>query len=123
GNKAVALMPQDADALRNLGRAYYGAKRFPEAVTVFEKIARAEPPTAEAQNNLGNAYYQAKRLQEAVSAYKAAISIRPNHGSAHFGLAVSYATLGDKKGFTQEYTILKQLDPKLAAELARLVTK
>jgi tetratricopeptide (TPR) repeat protein len=105
----------------NLGRAYYGGKKFAEAATIFEKIAKAEPGSAEVHNNLGNVYFQAKRLPDAAAAYKAALSIRPDYASAHFGLALTYATLGDRKGYIEEYNAVFKLDQNLAAELRRRV--
>jgi tetratricopeptide (TPR) repeat protein len=66
---------------------------------------------------MGLTYGTLGRYQEAIEAFKKAISLKPDDANAHFGLGLSYLSIGNRGSALDEYKILKSLDEKMADEL------
>jgi len=67
--------------------------------------------------NLGITYGQLGRYPEAIEAFKRAVSLLPDSANAHFGLGLSYLSVGDKGSALEEYKVLKTLNKAMANEL------
>ena len=70
-----------------LGLAYYGLPRIPQAITVFDKLAREHPDLDLVQFFLGNCYQTTGDYEKAEPHYKRAIELNPQQGSYYAALA------------------------------------
>jgi tetratricopeptide (TPR) repeat protein len=76
-DKALALKPQLAEALTNLGNALKGQNRFEEALACYDKALALNPESVAALNNCGDALFALRRPAEALAAYDRAVAIAP----------------------------------------------
>lgn len=118
--QTIRIKPNHAGAYSNMGVAYVRLGRWNEAIKAYEEAIRIKsdaPETYLTYFNLGIAYGQFERYAEAIEAFKQALRIRPNDTETHFTLGLTYLYLGDRSSALDEYTILKELDKKLADSL------
>ncbi len=84
--KAVALVPNDAEAHSNLGNALKDLSRLEEAEASYRQAIALKPDFAQAHSNLGNALKDLSRLEEAEASYRQAIALKPDFAQAHSNL-------------------------------------
>ena len=84
--KAVAILPNDAEAHSNLGNTLKELGRLEDAEASYSKAIAIKPEYAEAHFNLGNALQELGRLEEAEASYRKAIEIKPDLAEAHSNL-------------------------------------
>jgi tetratricopeptide (TPR) repeat protein len=72
---------------------------------------------------LGLLRYKEKKYGEAVAALKQATEIKPDMGEARFNLALAQMAKSNRAGAISQYRLLEESDPKLAADLYRLLYK
>jgi protein O-GlcNAc transferase len=70
-----------------LGLAYYGLPRIPQAIAVFDKLAREHPELDLVQFFLGNSYQTTGDFEKAEPHYKRAIELNPQQASYYAALA------------------------------------
>ncbi len=70
-----------------LGVAYYGLRRIPQAITIFENLAREHPELDLVQFFLGNCYQTTGAFEKAERHYKRAIEVNPQKASYYAALA------------------------------------
>ncbi len=93
--KAVALDPNDADAVLTLGEVLSCVGRSQEAMEFVEKAMRLNPHyPASYVFALGQVYYLTGCYEEAITALQRVLARNPDHRAAHFFLAIIYAELG-----------------------------
>ncbi len=85
--KAVALDPNFAVALRNQGQMLLELRRPEEAQDVFERWVAIEPNSVDGLTNLGIAALAAEDALRAESALRCAVSLDPAHIDAYVQLA------------------------------------
>ncbi len=93
--KAVALAPNDADALQSLGMVLIYADRPKEAIKYLKDAIRLNP--LEGHYLLGLAYMVLQKYEKALEYAEHSLAIYPNGLGAHMITAVSYAHLGRKE--------------------------
>ena len=86
--KFLAIKPDDADALRNLGAIELQMGQAEAAIGLIRRSLEIDNTSADAQCNLGLALKQAGHLEEAEQAYRSAISSDPTIVDAHSNLGV-----------------------------------
>lgn len=86
--KAVALLPRDAQAHSNLGNALKAAGRLSEAEASYRHALMLNADDVVARYNLGTVLQLGGRKAEAEAAYRAAISNQPDFSEAIYNLAV-----------------------------------
>jgi tetratricopeptide (TPR) repeat protein len=94
--KALALDPNDAAAVSNLGAALNGAGRLEEAAAQFRRAFEIDPENARAHSNMGIALARAKKYGEAAKYFERAIELRPSDAetrSAYGGMLVEMGKL------------------------------
>jgi tetratricopeptide (TPR) repeat protein len=76
-----------------------------------------KPDWPAAQNNLGFAYGNLGMWKQAIAYHKEAIRLKPDYGGAIYNLGVAYLMSGDKKAATEQYQILRTINPNNANNL------
>ena len=93
---AIALDPDDVDALGNLGLLYASMPdRGADARRIFERAADAAPDNAVAQANLGSWYLNNGYLAESIERLSAAVALAPGFVGGMTNLALAYARAGN----------------------------
>ncbi len=90
--KALEVNPKDARTLLLMGIAQFDQNRFDEAFDCLSRSAEADPQNPETQNYLGITLSQKGQRAAAETALRKAIQLSPAYPSAHYNLAVIYAT-------------------------------
>jgi tetratricopeptide (TPR) repeat protein len=92
--QVLAVVPDDADALNNLGVLLSANREFDRALTLLRRATTLAPHNAGAWNNVGAVYREQGKGAEAVAAFQHALSIDPKHQGARVGLAQQYLATG-----------------------------
>ncbi len=93
--RCLALTPDNAEALVNLGRLVQTQGRVHEAEDCYRRARTARPDLAVAAFNLGTVLDEQQRRLEAADAYRTAVELEPDFPDAHFNLAGLYDQLGN----------------------------
>ena len=101
--KSIELRPA-FEAYSNLGQAYFGLRRFDDAITAFEQVNRLGALHHSAVGNLARAYYfapgkraQAREIyQRAIRMAEEQLKVNANDSDTHIMLADYNAMLGKR---------------------------
>jgi tetratricopeptide (TPR) repeat protein len=77
--RTLAMKPDHAESLNNIGYLLIGQKKYGEAIRYFEAALKANPNAVEARNNVGYALCMAGRTDEGIAQYRLALKSRPDH--------------------------------------------
>lgn len=80
--RAIALLPGDAELAANLGALLASRGRWPEARDAYERALKLQPGLAGAHNNLGNALLALGQPADALAAFDAALALQPGLSAA-----------------------------------------
>ncbi|MFG6488223.1 tetratricopeptide repeat protein [Roseateles sp. BYS78W] len=80
--RAMQLLPGDADLPANLGAMLADRGRWAEARAAYEQALRLQPRLAGAHNNLGNALLALGQPGEALAAFDRALALQPGLAAA-----------------------------------------
>jgi tetratricopeptide (TPR) repeat protein len=96
--RALALKPDDPDALTGMAHTKYDTGDFGSAITFYEKILAKQPNDADLRTDLGNAYSrrQPPDYDRAIAEYRKALEVNPAHEQALVRLADTALRKGDK---------------------------
>jgi tetratricopeptide (TPR) repeat protein len=124
----LALRPQHAPALINLGTIHYNARKFELAESLYRRATLCDPDYALAFFDLGNVLDEMQRLPEATQAYQRAIALVPQYADAHYNLALAYERQNLKRRAVRHWLTYVRLDPSgpwssHAREQARKILK
>jgi tetratricopeptide (TPR) repeat protein len=99
-------------AHHNLGVAFAGEGRFPEAIKQYQAALQIEPNAANVQTDYGNALAKSGRIPEAIEHYEAALRVLPDSPITHNDLANALAaTPGSVPEAIAEYQTALRLKP------------
>jgi tetratricopeptide (TPR) repeat protein len=90
--RALDADPEDSFSLSLLGIVRFRQERYEDAFDLLSRAARLDPENAETQNYLGITLSQKGQRAPAEAALRRAIKLNPVLPSAHYNLAVVYAT-------------------------------
>jgi len=90
--KALSIDPNDPGSLYLTGYLNYQRERYDDALDALSQSARLDPEKPETQYFLGLTLFKNGDRGPAETALRKAIQLRPAWGSAHYQLAVVYAT-------------------------------
>jgi tetratricopeptide (TPR) repeat protein len=82
-----------ADLRRAIGLA--AARRWDEALPLFQRLRTRHQRDITLLTNLGAAYSDAGRVDDAIATLKAALELQPDHFGAHLNLSTAYHRKGD----------------------------
>ena len=112
-NKALAIKPDYAEAIMNLGSALKDQGKLEEAIEAYNKALVIKPDYAEAYNNMGNTLKDLGKLEEAIEAYNKALAIKPDNAEAKHNLAETLKIYSPKNNHRN---VLIDLDNKIKAK-------
>ncbi|MDC0239589.1 tetratricopeptide repeat protein, partial [Candidatus Thioglobus sp.] len=112
--KALALKPNYAEALNNLGIVYMELGQLDESVKCYEKSIAIRPNYAEALNNLGLTLKELGQLDEAIKYYEKSIAIKPDYAEALNNLGSVFMELGQLDDAIKNYKKALVLKPDYA---------
>ncbi|MEO8426506.1 MAG: tetratricopeptide repeat protein, partial [Verrucomicrobiota bacterium] len=90
--RALVGAPDDAFSLSLYGILKFRQEKMDEAEEALSRAAKIDPQNAETQNYLGITLSQKGLREAAEGALRKAIQLSPGYPSAHYNLAVVYAT-------------------------------
>ncbi len=112
-NRALALKPNDPDALTGMGHTKYDTGDYIGAATYYEKILAQRPTDADVRADLGSTY--SKRTppdyDRAIAEYRKALEIEPSHEQALVRLADAAIHKGDKATAREAIDKLAAVNP------------
>jgi len=121
---AVAIRPDSAGALRNLGYDLRHRKRPDEALAAFRRANELDPACARGYRELGAVLIDLGKLDEAIDAYRRAIELDPKNVWGAIGLAHSgWSTVklpDPPTGVVSRAVALTEQAIQIAAEEGRL---
>ncbi len=126
---AIAADPDNADALANLGLAFYLQRKFEQAIPPLEKAVEIDPDNCTAHYNLGSSRENRRNLVGAIEDYTRAIECDPDYALAYQGrgfirgleLGISSDQGGINDLVKAEYLFTEQGNPDRATESRRMI--
>lgn len=116
--KAVALAPDDAEALTLLGWLDMEVAGDVEtAITSYRKVTALKPDVPEAHNNLGVALKRKGELAEAVASFSRALELKPDFAQAASNRGWAYVDQGKWPAAGADFERSLALQPKDEAAL------
>ncbi|MFL6230798.1 MAG: tetratricopeptide repeat protein [Pyrinomonadaceae bacterium] len=104
----------------NLGLSYAALGKSQEATDALKKAIEIKPDYAEAHYNLGLIYAHDEQYPQAIDEFRQAIKTKPGYAEARYNLALAYYLTDDRAGLAEQQKALQAMNPKLAADLAKL---
>jgi len=115
GERAVALDPNNPEALGQFAWILRFAGRPNEAIVLHRKALRLNPwPRSWQFSGLGMAYWMTGRYKEAISAFQRALDQWPENKFAYMGLAATYMNLGREEDARAAAAKVLKLDPNFS---------
>jgi tetratricopeptide (TPR) repeat protein len=100
----------DADAVERLANLEYKARRYPQAIQLYEQIVAKSKRKAMIHANLGFAYGELKKLNPSLENYEKAIKYGNKDPQTLYNLAYTYGKLGKTKealGAYEQYAAVR----------------
>jgi tetratricopeptide (TPR) repeat protein len=111
--RASEAEPENVGHAIGYGAALVQAKRYDEAVTMFQKLLKFEPTNATIHANLATALFQLKRFPEAKEQYHWLIQNEPQSPIAYYFLAIVHDQLREYMDAMANYQqFLKLANPE-----------
>lgn len=107
--RALALRPEYAEALNNLGLALTQLGRPAEAIPYLERSVRIQRNSYQAFNNLGIALASSSRPAEALTAFQQAARLNPGLPNIHENWGKALLLLNRRDEATERFAIAQRL--------------
>jgi tetratricopeptide (TPR) repeat protein len=107
----------------SLGHLLERLNKPDEAIAAYKQSLEKKPTFTMALYQLAGVYVAKRELRNAVEPLRKLLAEEPTHEYGNFTLGQVYAQLGDNTGAMQQYYILQNLNPRLAADLLRQIQK
>jgi tetratricopeptide (TPR) repeat protein len=102
--------PVSAQGWFELGKTYYKAGQWQQAVTAFEQVIALDPQYQAAYANLGAAYHRLNQLDQAEIRYQKALALNPQDGEVVYNLAAVYLQKAMQGGQPDPALVKQALD-------------
>ncbi len=116
---SLSIYANEAQDFFDLGQSFYEQGKYQEAIDAFENALDLQPDWALVYSKLGQIYLQAGETDQAIQFFQESICLEPNSDIFHANLAIAYLINNDLESAQKEYSILKNLDPEIAREIAK----
>jgi tetratricopeptide (TPR) repeat protein len=107
----------------SLGHLYEQLGKPDEAIAAYKQSLEKKPTFAMALYQLAGVYIAKRDLRNAIEPLRKLLAEEPTHEYGNFTLGQVYAQLGDNTGAMQQYYVLQSLNPRLAADLLKQISK
>ncbi len=101
--KALAIDPNYAPALNEIGYAYAFERKFDQAIAAMKRYAEVIPNEPNPQDSYAEILRLAGRYDDALTHYREALKLMPAFYSSQQGLGDTYALMGDQERARAEY--------------------
>jgi Flp pilus assembly protein TadD len=118
--RAVELMPDDAEAHGNLGNAQRAAGQLENAARSHRRAVALKPTYAEAHNNLGSVLLDLGWLDHAAEHFLQAVTLKPGFALAHSNLANVRSQQNRNEDSETSCRRALELNPNLTAAIVQL---
>jgi len=95
-SRAISSKQNTAAAYNNRGLAYYGLKKYKEAIADYTQAIKLDQAYAAAYNNRGNSYYELHEYQMALRDFNQSIKLVPNYSKAYSNRALAHYQLDNR---------------------------
>jgi tetratricopeptide (TPR) repeat protein len=109
--KAVALDPQSAGALVNLGTVCFNTRNYALAERYYKQATTVDPQYALAHFDLANLFDERGDRKQALEHYLTALRIAPTYADAHYNLALLYQSDNQPMKAVSHWLAYVKLDP------------
>jgi Tfp pilus assembly protein PilF len=109
--KVAEILPQDAQARLNYGKALHEAGRHREAIEAYELALKKHPELAEAEFYLALAWYDLHDFDKSIEHHQRALQLDPKKGEWEFRLARSLVAKGLQKEARSRFEHSLSLNP------------
>ncbi len=113
--RALALAPDDVDALQLYALLALSAGHASSALPAALRWSQLRPSSAEAKNMLAIALRQCGRLEEAIARLGEAVALDPSYFDARVNLGNALLDAGDAAAALAHYELARSLDPTAAS--------
>jgi tetratricopeptide (TPR) repeat protein len=117
--RALALRPDDADTMFNLGFVRHRQHKEEHAVTTFREAVRLNPAQDRAWYGMGVALRALARHDEAIAAQKEAARLQPMSPHAWYELGMAHHALGHDAEVKKIIARIEEFDPRMTVQLKR----
>ena len=107
----------------SLGNQYERLGQLDEAIAAYKQSLEKKPAFTYALYQLATVYITKRELRSAIDPLRKLLAEEPKHEHGNFALGQVYAMIGDNTGAMQQYYILQNINPRLAANLLQLIPK
>jgi tetratricopeptide (TPR) repeat protein len=107
----------------SMGNAYQDQGKLEEAIDAYKKSLAKKPTFTFSLYQLAYAYVKKGEPQNAIEPLRKMLELEPNNTFGNHALGIAYAQTGNKEGAMQQYYILQNINPRLAADLLRQIPK
>lgn len=112
--EALALAPDNAFVLSNLGVTQFRAKRYSKAEQSLRKAIELAPQDAFSRSTLGIVYYTQGNLDKSIEELTQSVGISPNNSVAHNYLGIAASRKGWQESARKHLETAAALDPNYA---------
>ena len=96
GQRAVALLPQNAEPFFRLADTYLQRGRLALAQQTYQQALALDTNLSPVYQGLGKIAFLQNKLEEASLYYQKALALAPYHAETHYNLALVYRRLGQR---------------------------
>lgn len=114
----LALNPQHAAALNDLGNTYLLEHQPDKALPFLSRALAVDPQNPDIHRDLGTAYSELRDYRKAEVEFKIAVSA-DRDGSVHYKLARTYQALGEKEKAAREFGLSTALNAEAHTKLEK----
>ena len=118
--EAIKLKPHHV-VFMSLGDLYQRQGKFEEAGVAYQKSIELKPTFTFSLYGLGFVLMKQGKNEEAIEPLRRLLAVEPKNEFGNHALGVAYALTGNKTGAMQQYYILQNINPRLAADLLRII--
>jgi non-specific serine/threonine protein kinase len=117
---ALALRPNDSDALTWTALVQQGRGQWQEAVDLLQRAVELDPQNVDNLNHLANTYFMLRRYTEAADMIDQAISIAPDRADIHFTRGLLFWSWHGPSSAKEVLEESAEIIPELAGMLCSL---
>lgn len=107
----------------SLGHSYELLNKPDEAIAAYKQSLEKKPTFTFSLYQLATVYIRKRELRNAIDPLRKMLAVEPADEKGNYALGQVYALLGDNDGAMQQYYILQNINPRLAANLLQQISK